>query len=274
MRLSQLLGALLLTGPLFGCVYWVTAEDPPEMFTNHDLLWPMIGQKQESVVRKLGSPNEGSFQDGDKLFMVYSDRGVSTSYLIFLFPGGGGPLADNELLSCLRIELDSDYLVKGYQVKSKFFGRDLKCPNMFWSEEELTNFQQLRANQLYSEKVGSVSTVKVDGDEDISGIYVSEITSLGAFRKRYFRKDEYRKLEITLKQTNNIVTGTDSFGTGTIKGTRTGDMIQFTYWSPNSRISNFGTLHGKWKIKRDGSTLEGSWFSNSSGGSWNLTRVE
>ena len=136
-----------------------------------------------------------------------------------------------------------------------------------------TRYIELRANQLYSEKVGSVATVKAGGDKDISGIYVSEITSSGAFRKSYFQKDEYRKLEITLKQTNNIITGTDGFGTGTIEGTRTGNVIHFTYWSPNSRISNFATVHGKWKIKRDDSTLDGSWFSKSTDGSWNLRRT-
>jgi hypothetical protein len=103
------------------------------------------------------------------------------------------------------------------EVNTQTYDKNLWAKALVETEGDQTKrkarYIELRANQLYSEKVGSVATVKAGGDKDISGIYVSEITSSGAFRKSYFQKDEYRKLEITLKQTNNIITGTDGFGT-------------------------------------------------------------
>jgi len=163
-------------------------------------------------------------------------------------------------------------------------------------QKRMAKYIELRAMELYAADAMSLSTSRKkirpvetsqatlnqkaaapdtpDALDDISGTYVSKITKSGFYQKLYFQEDRYRRLLITLNQTNNIITGTDSFGTATIEGTRTGDVVKFTYWSPNARIANNQTLHGKWKIKPGSSTLDGSWSDGSTDGSWNLSKVD
>ena len=142
MRSTQLLGLLLLTGFLSGCVFWHTA-DPPEIFSNTDLLESLIGQKSESVIRKLGLPNE-FLLDGDKQFMIYFAFTSWTRHGLMLDPYGPYQSSEGEgaALYCLRIQLDSDgFVVKYPLVKSRTSHPIKNCRNVFWSKEELLDLE-------------------------------------------------------------------------------------------------------------------------------------
>jgi hypothetical protein len=140
---------------------------------------------------------------------------------------------------------------------------------------------ELRANQLYIENGGSLSaiglyeqpaTVLYKSSVDVSGTYVSEATT-GSDGQAHggvkVIKNTDGKL-ITIKQTGNTITGSDSSKTIKINGTREGNIIKFFIIRGNE-------IEGSWEINADATNLEGKWFTNGGGGAsgiWNLTRVE
>jgi hypothetical protein len=84
--------------------------------------------------------------------MVYSVRSSDTAILmVFWVPMPVWDKDPNNILHCLRIELDSNNLVKEYRVKSKVMHRfvladintssNQKCRWVFWSQKELTKLQ-------------------------------------------------------------------------------------------------------------------------------------
>jgi len=100
-------------------------------------------------------------------------------------------------------------------------------------------------------------------ESDISGTYVSDIRGgwagiLGG----------NRKLKITLKQSGKDIIGTDVNQKKIVTGTRKEDTIKFEYYGRGSYLT------GEWKIKSDGTKLEGTWNSSRENGKWNLTRVD
>jgi len=105
---------------------------------------------------------------------------------------------------------------------------------------------------------------------DVSGTYISEITVSGnaAWTKRFLKKEDRK--EITLKQTGNTITGTDSSKKIEISGTREGGQINFYIIRGNQ-------IDGVWKINADATKLEGKWHTDGHGGAsgeWNLTKVD
>jgi hypothetical protein len=139
MQTKRILNLLLLTGLLTGCWTLHIKDETPETLGNIDLLQSFIGQKSESVVRELGLPDE-LLSDGDKQFMVYSARSSDTGFLVFIWLPVWAMRDSDNVLHCLRIELDSDNLVKEYRVKSKVLNRIFlgdvhfysNCQEVFW----------------------------------------------------------------------------------------------------------------------------------------------
>jgi len=153
MRITQLLKLLLLTSFLSGCWVLTVKDEAPGPLGNTDLLDSFIGQESESVVRKLGLPDE-FLSDGDKHFMVYSATSAGTNLLMVLYIPAWADTEWENVIHCLRFELDSDNFVRDYQVKSKqmqagfvFYTStqsiDLKsnCREVFWNKEEITNLR-------------------------------------------------------------------------------------------------------------------------------------
>ena len=147
MRIIQILNLLLLTALLSGCwTLGVSKGVAPGRLGNTDLLESLIGQKSEDVIRELGLPIE-VIEDEDKRFMIYSGYSAGTDLLMIVWIPVGSESPDN--LHCLRIELDSDNLVKGYRHKSKSLGYswygelsvDRKCREVFWYQRELAKLQ-------------------------------------------------------------------------------------------------------------------------------------
>jgi hypothetical protein len=136
-------------------------------------------------------------------------------------------------------------------------------------------------HMVYEKKVGSISNSILEKQpagstgvlqNGLTGIYRSDITSNTSYM---FKNKKHRKLIITLKQEGNKITGSDKSTDSEITGTLAGDTIKFKFWS--KQIYAGGEASGEWKVIDDGKRLEGFWGSagtGSSGGKWNLTRIE
>jgi hypothetical protein len=132
---------------------------------------------------------------------------------------------------------------------------------------------ELRANQLYYEKYGSLLTLDSEGTQiNLSGTYISDITSNShwQFTKRY------QKLRITFEQSGNKITGIDDRYNTKINGTIADNTIRF-YVEPGQALGGYDA-EGEWNISSDGKKLEGSWKSrnsaDSAAGTWTLSKVE
>ena len=106
-------------------------------------------------------------------------------------------------------------------------------------------------------KTKNVAALNQNQSIDVTGRYVSNITRSGIHAGIFFTKNEYRTLIITLEQSGNIITGTDSYETAVIEGRRDGDNIVFRFWSPVYGISSNIDLRGTWTINPDGNSLTG-----------------
>jgi len=133
-------------------------------------------------------------------------------------------------------------------------------------QKRKAKYIELRANQLYSENVSSISKSNLNeqpvSGTDISGTYVSDIRGGTSWQF------SDRKLMITFKQNGNDIIGTNDSQIKMITGTRKGDTIKFEYYA-----SNF-TITGEWKINHDGTKLEGTWDSGGDDGKWSLGKIE
>ena len=107
---------------------------------------------------------------------------------------------------------------------------------------------------------------------DISGTFISEtITEFrgGGQVIEKTVKDLDGNL-ITIKQTGNTITGSDSSKTIKINGTRAGNIINFYIIRGNEIV-------GSWAINADATEMVGEWKTDGGGGAsgkWNLTKVE
>ena len=193
------------------------------------------------------------------------------------------------------------------EVNTKTYDKNLWAKAFVQAEgdeqKRVAKYIELRANQLYSENVSSISKsnlneqptvdtevsgtgitatrTKVESPViadsrviDISGTYIAETTASGggpAIATMRIVKKMNGKL-IVLKQTGNTITGSVSFQSNWIKGTREGNIINFYGYY----IGGW-TIDGSWEINADATNLEGKWFTDGGGGAsgkWNLTRVE
>jgi hypothetical protein len=167
------------------------------------------------------------------------------------------------------------------EVNSNTYDKNLWAKALVETEGDQTKrkakYIELRANQLYSEKVGSVSDTSLylqagpntpGTQANLSGTYVSDITTNSHW---VFNHGKHRRLKITFEQQGNKITGTNRSANLKITGVREDDEISFFTWP--SDISS-GEIKGNWKVSPDGSKIEGTWSHPHGGGKWNLTRIE
>jgi len=140
-----------------------------------------------------------------------------------------------------------------------------------------TRYIELRANQLYIENGGSMSTTSLDEQPvpftgvssiDVSGTYTSEIT--GNFSLALGLDDP--SPEVRLKQNGIEIKGSYGFQGGKIFGHVDGNIINFKWIGSGSKD---GT--GKWIFNQDRSAIEGSWITGHGidmSGTWRLTKRE
>ena len=149
MRITRILKLLLLTGLLSGCWGVHVKGETPESLGSIDLLDSFIGEKSESVVRELGLPRE-LLSDGEKQFMLYQATSDETTILMVTWVPVWAFDDIENTAHCLRIELDSDNVVKDYRLESRVietlvltFEVNLtsNCREVFWNEKELEKLQ-------------------------------------------------------------------------------------------------------------------------------------
>ena len=139
----------------------------------------------------------------------------------------------------------SDHLAYYTTIESNLWARALAETG---GDETKTKarYIELRANQLHSENVGSVS-----GNFNLTGTYQSDQIKGGP----YFIFSNRGKLTISLVQKGSRVKGEFTSGlSGAISGTVVGNTIKFS-WTTRS----CGDGEGEWLASPDGSILEGTW---------------
>jgi len=136
--------------------------------------------------------------------------------------------------------------------------------------EASDSLQSVSLDQEIQKDSSSVSTEKVDGNRNISGTYISDITS----NKRDFFGNTDGKLEFTLEQNGDRITAVNSTHNLKVMGTRKGNIIEFGV-VPH-RMNSFQDQNGVWEINPDGINITGSWKVKNwrRFGQWNLKRIE
>jgi len=139
---------------LSGCLPLIKTHEPPKIIGDREILSPLIGRARETVVEKLGIPNE-EIEIGEEYYMVYSSiSSVTHLAIIFGIPVYAGDPGYQWALHCLRFELDSNKLVKGYDVESTFLGERSRqvvnrdCRRLFWEGKELESMHVISESDL------------------------------------------------------------------------------------------------------------------------------
>ena len=104
---------------------------------------------------------------------------------------------------------------------------------------------------------------------DISGTWIADITTN---KEKVFKKIP-AKIEFTIEQEGNRISGVNSDYNLKVTGTLNGSRIDF-HVEPH-RINNFQKQQGVWEISPDGTKLDGSWkiVNMAAAGQWNMSRA-
>ena len=115
-------------------------HDAPGKVGDQKILYQLIGQSRETVFAELGHPDLEITQN-ERQFLMYINIVDSTVWgAIFFVPFWG--TTEDYAASCLRIELESNSLVKGYKIRKYdegyYYRRYIKgCLRSFWSVKQL-----------------------------------------------------------------------------------------------------------------------------------------
>ncbi len=140
--------------------------------------------------------------------------------------------------------------------------------------EYVSSGEKSRDNQLYSEKVGTQSSVNLGHGLDspsmtpnksLTGSYISKIT--GVTRALNIKG---RNPEVRLIQNGKKISGTFGSKGGMIWGEVEDGTITFKFQSSDGNAGR-----GVWTVKPESDEIIGKWSANWVGeGEWNLTRIE
>jgi hypothetical protein len=143
-RMIKLFIFIIVITPLFiasGCGWLGThVHDAPGKAGDEKFLYQLIGQSRETVFAELGRPDLEITQN-ERQFLMYLNVVDETSYgAVFVIPIWH--TLEDSAASCLRIELESNSLVKGFKIKKDMSGWYYPfyirgCLRSFWSEEQL-----------------------------------------------------------------------------------------------------------------------------------------
>jgi len=242
---------------------------------NSDDLDELIGQSRELVVEKLGTPAK-QFTLDDRQFMLYFTNvnrtydGVAVVIIpipVVIIPIPTGTKENRTVLICLRIELDSDNLVKQYKLKNgtaPYTPRDestsTKCLRHYFNKKERDMIYKVVTKTWQRD-----SFIKPSGEIDLSGAYEARITR--EMSPDYSCFNQKRKFFIELEQDNDSIQGRFLSGiTGTFEGTVEGDKLKFIYYTARCAAD----IKGEWILGSDGSSLEGYGGRNIK---WKLHRI-
>lgn len=162
---------------------------------------------------------------------------------------------------------DKLYLIVYLAVKTYYYDKHL--------DEALQIIQSARVAGDNSETglFGSSLTAAASATfEDISGTYISEITTTSNWQFL----PRYKNLEISIDQSADEISGVDPRYNTRITGTFDGEVIRFRVDS--NLVSGYYEARGEWRLREDGSGFDGHWSTrggpDAGSGIWNLRRVE
>ena len=146
---------LLLLPFISGCAigfYDLSApRDDYKTEERKDITKALIGESQESVVEKLGPPDQIR-TDGEHQYLIYSNSSSANRVIMFVFfpvfyhEDKGYGYERYETLHCLKIDIDANNLVVDYKFKSTTLHTSrYDCPSQFWSKGELQSLKKLPA---------------------------------------------------------------------------------------------------------------------------------
>jgi hypothetical protein len=132
---------LLITTFTSGCLAFPVPNNDSRSLTKKDEVKTLVGESQESVIRKLGLPDQWVSQ-GERQFMTYSVStwGIKRLWIIFLIPVGvfdGG-----WTLHCYRLEIDSNNMVKDHKIDSTArHAQHPNCQHLLTNDWEIPNLE-------------------------------------------------------------------------------------------------------------------------------------
>jgi hypothetical protein len=153
--------------------------------------------------------------------------------------------------------------------------------NLIWAAETAVgppSCNSVRAKALADEakQVAADEGAKVLG-YDLTGIYVSEITGDHPVITKLFGENRHLEPKLTIEQRGNRITGTDSSGKATLKGSRSesnlfSNVVAFKIAFPSTFKDE---LEGEWVVRDDGLGMEGIWRgpTGTASGKWNLWKT-
>lgn len=148
-QIVRLVFLILFVATISGCGEIIRVPVGPEgpAKAERDELSQLIGQSQEAVVEKLGLPKR-HFTLDDRQFMLYlsysENHEVSIPWVIIPLPIPFDKEPTGSVsLRCLMIEIDSNKLVKQYDIQQSdpdFKDQSIRCLNQFFSKNEIKYF--------------------------------------------------------------------------------------------------------------------------------------
>jgi len=130
-------------------------HEPSKIISEHEIFSPLIGQTRESVIDIFGLPNQ-EIETGEEYFMIYSSTPSGTRLLLVSENALYEDANNQSALHCLRFELDSNKLVKSYEVKSGGtwvdggrYAINSQCRGLFyWGGKELGSLHVVLKSEL------------------------------------------------------------------------------------------------------------------------------
>ena len=225
--------------------------------------------------------DKGDFAKAASLWGKLADKGFARAQIMLsiLYLRGDGVPRDYSK----AIQLNRKPAEEGYPAAQNLMGimfeRGLGVEK---NHAEAIRWYTLAADQGYEQaKENLISLINAQSDSKgrdllsessrVSGTYVSAITTNNSY---FFPNPNYRRLEITLKQSGNQISGSTLSPELQLVGTLRGDTIKFSFWS--AAVTKGYEIDGEWKITEEGKTLRGFWQTKTGGshGRWDLTRIE
>jgi hypothetical protein len=153
MRLFRLVSCIILSICISGCYSISISQDDYTTETRKDLAKSLIGESRDSVVEKIGRPDQ-LLTDGTQQYMVYEHQSsAKVLYMLLYYPILYSDSKDHKTLHCFKIDLDANLLVVDYEFDSTahFSGNgNYRCRSEFWKEDEWHSLEKLPVPPLKS----------------------------------------------------------------------------------------------------------------------------
>ena len=188
---------LLITTFTSGCLLFPFPHNDSRSLAKKDEVKTLVGESQESVIRKLGLPDQWVSQ-GERQFMTYTAgspaKNIVTIALVPVLVIDRG-----STLHCYRLEIDSNNMVKDYKIDSTArLHQHPNCQHLFTNNWELPNLE-IHAMRHIPEK--SVDP-RTDDYGFIETPYRGKVTNSGSIDSLF----QFKEGDLIIMTTNKEIT--------------------------------------------------------------------